>query len=667
MSGPVIPKWTRVRLMVGMLLLTLLFGVVGWKGYRLQTVEGPRLRELAEQQYLKKIKLPPRRGTILDRHNTPLAISVDVDSVFANPRMVGSRAAVVARELSSVLGLNMRTLQKRLSNKRYFSWLKRRVTPREARQVQQLKIRGVGLTQESRRFYPNKGLGGSVVGFAGMDGRGLEGIELSLDTWLKGSPIQVSGLRDALGRSVFSKGTHETDGHNVQLSLDKLIQFEVEQALAEAYKTVRRRTGWVATVVMDPSTGDILAMASAPSFNPNKYNKAKPWQWRNRALTDAFEPGSTLKVFSVGSALEAGIIRPDEVFHCEGGAWRVGHFTIHDSHGYGRLSVAEIIKKSSNIGSAKIAFRLGKERLYKGLKSLGFGRRTGIQLRGERTGILRSPKRWSKIGLSNIAFGQGMTATVIQLAQALTAVANDGKMMRPRLVQKITNAKGETVEYFAPRGERVFSTKTAQTMRKMMAAVAGPEGTAPDAALERFTVAGKTGTAQKVDPVTKAYSSDLWVSSFIGMVPASRPRLVIAVVVNEPDGKKYYGGQVAGPIFKRIAEKAMAYLGIRPDKRASLAKKKKAAQKDESAARAMEGYIIRNRNPAPPLPGKSRAVGKQRIPDFTGMSIVEVLEKARKLGLRVELKGSGRAVGQSPGPGRAAVGTPCRVSFRPPG
>ena len=661
-----VSRWIRWRIMGLTAVVLVLFAVVVYRGYDLQAVQGPRLREMAEQQYLRKVELPPRRGTIFGRHGTPLAVSVAVNSVYANPRMVGPRAAAVARELAPVLGLDAWVLQKQLSTRKYFTWLKRRVTPQEAAAVRQLKLRGVKLTKESRRFYPNHGLGGSLVGFAGMDGKGLEGVELSMDRWLRGSPTRVSGLRDALGRSVMSLGT-PTDadhGHDVHLTLDRVIQHETELAIAAAYKTVKAK-GWVTAVVLDPRTGDILGMASAPTFNPNRFADAKPAHRRNRALTDTFEPGSVIKIFSVGAALDSGLIKPADVLNCEKGAWRVGRYTIHDSHPYARLDITGVLVKSSNICSAKIAFRLGRERLYKRLRRFGFGQRTKVGLKGERSGVLRKASRWSDVGLANIAFGQGMTTTALQLAQGLTALGNDGKLMRPRLVTRVSGRKGNKVVELPPSGRRVMSAATARLLRRMLTGVVEKGGTGVDAALDRYTVAGKTGTAQKVDPVTRTYADDLYVASFIGVVPASRPRLAIAVVVNEPDGEKHYGGEVAGPVFKRIAERSLAYLGVRPDRKPR--PKKRVAKKAPGGKRPTDGYVAMEVTPAPPLPGEGGPLTRHRVPDFTGMSIGEVVSVARQLGLRVSLSGSGRAVAQSPGPGPARDVALCRVSFRPPG
>ncbi|MCA9667298.1 MAG: PASTA domain-containing protein [Myxococcales bacterium] len=659
-------RWLVVRMVLGALLVFGLFSVIIWRAYSLQVVDGKRMREMAEQQYLKQIQLPPRRGTIYDRHGAPLAVSVDVDSVYANPRMIGAKKAPeVAARLAAVLELDKWALTKQLSSKRYFTWVARRIDPQRAKAIKALKIRGVFLTPESRRFYPNQGLGGVVVGFAGLDAKGLEGVELRFNERLRGTKKRLKGLRDALGRPVLTHGHQQAanGGHELVLSIDKFIQHETEAALADAYETVdKERGGWVTAVVLDPRSGDVLAMANAPSYDPNRYAQFKPELRRNRAISDAFEPGSTIKPFTVAGALQLGHIRADQSFDCEKGRFKVGRYWIHDSKPHGDLDVKACLQKSSNICLSKIAMQMGKGALYKTLAGFGFGRASGVELPGERAGKLRRPRRVSDVGLANMSFGHGMTTTVLQLARAFGAIANDGVLMRPRLLLRVRGPLGETKREIKPRGARVLSSGVARTVRDMLVSVTQPGGTAVEAALERYTVAGKTGTAQKVDPVTGTYAKDRWVASFVGLAPASRPRLVIAVVVNEPGGDKHYGGEVAGPIFKRIAAKALRYLGVRPDREPS--KKKTVAV--TSVAGAIGTAATSDFDPAPPLPGE-RPGGQVLVPDFTGLSVVEALEAARRAGLRLRIDGHGQAVAQSPGPGPTAANTVARVRFRPPG
>lgn len=663
---PTTTAWIRGRLVATIFVLFMLFGVVIWRAYKLQVVEGPRLREMAAQQYLKQMELPARRGAISDRQGAPLAVSVDVDSVYANPRMVGDRAPEVARTLAPLLELDVTALTQKLRSRRYFTWLKRRVSRALAQKVAALKIRGVMLQKESRRFYPNRALGATVVGFAGLDSRGLEGIERSLDRWLRGPPLRVAGLRDALGRELWTpqsevpRASRLSRSHDVQLSLDRAIQHETEAALEAVY--AQHKPKWAAAVVLDTKTGDVLAMASVPAFDPNRFADASPKHWRNRAITDAFEPGSTLKIFSVAAALASGHAKDDEIIDGEKGRVRIGRHWIHDSKPHGEMTLRDVLKKSSNVAVSKLALRMGPKLLYRYLRAFGFAERTGVPLSGERRGTLRNPRRWSKVGLANIAFGQGMTTTVLQLARGLTAIGNGGKLMEPRLVLGIRDTTGKLAQSFPPRGRRVLSEGLAKRMLYLLGGVTERGGTAEAAALDRYTVAGKTGTAQKVDPVTGTYSEDKWLSSFIAVTPATRPRLAIAVVVDEPSGDKHYGGEVVGPVFRRIANGALRYLGVRPDKAAK--PKKPGAPSNVPVARHRDTPQDEDLL-APPLPGDGPR-GQVLIPDFTGMSIAEVLGAARKANLELELTGSGRAVAQSPGPGPAPARR-CRISFRPPG
>ncbi|MBW2736100.1 MAG: penicillin-binding protein 2, partial [Deltaproteobacteria bacterium] len=377
-------RWIRLRVALVLLALLGLLGIIGWRAHRLQLVEGAQLREMAEQQYLRNIRLPSRRGTIFDRNRAPLAISVDVESIYANPRMIGSKAPEVAAALAPILGLEASALQGKLRSRRYFRWLKRRVSDDEAKAVRALGIRGIFLQKESRRFYPNRNLGATVVGFVGIDALGLEGLELSLDRWLRGGHIKVSGLRDARGKPLLTKGLRDVPNmsHDVILALDKVIQFETEQALAAVLK--EHKPKWAAAVVLDIRNGDVLAMASAPAFDPNHYGRFKSKLWRNRTVTDAFEPGSTLKIFSVAAALHAGVCRDDELIDGEKGHFRIGRHVIHDSKPHEMLSVADVLKKSSNICVSKLAIRLGAGRLHRALRRFGFGAQTKIGLPGER-------------------------------------------------------------------------------------------------------------------------------------------------------------------------------------------------------------------------------------------------------------------------------------------
>lgn len=658
-------RW-RVGLCVGALLLVLAFVVR--RAYQLQVRDGLRLKELATQQYLKHIELPARRGPIFDRHGAPLAVSVEVDSVCANPRQVGAAARETAMRLAPVLGLARGELLGRLRSRRFFVWLKRRVTPQVAAQVRALQLPGVFLQRESRRFYPNGALAGALLGFSGVDGRGLEGVERSLDRSLRGSPLRVAALRDALGRNVLDQalGDGERQGDQVVLTIDKLIQHEAEQALADAHRSVATGSGWTAAVVMDPWSGDILALAQTPAFDPNRVAQARAQEWRLRPLADAFEPGSTIKLFTVLSALVSGVTHDRQLIDCENGSWRIGRRVIHDHKPHGLLSLAEVVQKSSNIAVSKLAFRLGKERLSQGLRRFGFAERTGLPLPGERAGVLYDPARWSDVALANIAFGQGMTATMVQLVRALAALGNGGRLVVPRLVLRTMREGARTAaETPVVRGARVAEESLARRMLAMMRGVTEDGGTAEAAAVPGYSVAGKTGTAQKVDPATGTYSKTKWLSSFMGLVPATRPRLAIIVVINDPAGASHFGGEVAGPVFKRIASQALRHLGVPPDQPDG----ESLARRGGGPAPALAPVAEAAHPPALPQAAGDAAseVAGPEVPDFRGLGLAEVIDRARASGIALRLRGSGIAVSQRPAPGAHAGGARlCEVTLSPP-
>jgi len=558
----VVGRWAQVRIVACGVVFAALFVAVGRRAYQLQVGgESDRLRALAEEQYLREIELPPRRGRILDHNGAELASTAEVDSIYGNPRrLVDPREA--AQKLARLLGLDRKELAQKLSQKRYFAWVKRKVTPEEVESVKALALPGIGFVREPRRFYPNRMLAATVMGHAGADGDGLDGVELAFDKQLRGQTSSVQGIRDALGRELFIDGMGETAsgaGSDVMLTLDRYLTFVTERAIAEAQDQYHAKG--IMAAILDPRTGDLLAMASVPSYNPNDPSGAGERGARNRIITDAFEPGSTMKTFTIASALDAGAVRPDDRFDCQMGRMMVGKYTVHDTHPHGSLTVAEVFKFSSNIGATKIARRLGRERLAAALARFGFGRKTGLGLPGEQSGIVRPIERWGEIGLANVSFGQGLTATPLQIVSGLSAIASGGVYHPPRIVERVIHPDGtfETI----PQGPatRVISEKAARAMTAIMVGVTEAGGTAKAAAIDGYRVAGKTGTAQKVSG--GHYDSTKWVSSFIGFAPADDPRVAIAVMVDEPQGA-HLGGAVAAPIFKEIAEEALRYLHVVP-------------------------------------------------------------------------------------------------------
>jgi cell division protein FtsI (penicillin-binding protein 3) len=543
--------------------LALCFLVIIARAVQLQVLEGRELSEKAEGQYKKAFSKMPRRGTIYDQNNMDLAVSIDVSSICAYPKRVSSPkeiASVLARTLNVEHG---RILEK-LSSDKGFVWIQRHAKPKDVSAVKVLKLDGVDFVTESRRFYPMKTLAAQVLGFCGTDGRGLEGLEYYYDAFLSGRESRWTVFKDALGRSFKMEAAPPEikDGYDLILTIDRNIQHIAEQALSETLESFLAKSA--IAVVMDPSTGAILAMAHAPLYNPNTFGLFEPWLRRNRAITDSFEPGSTFKIFLGAAALESGRCSAVSKFDCEEGRYMVGNNVVHDIHAYGSLSFEDILKYSSNIGAVKIGAKVGPEYLNDKLKAFGFGKRTGLDCPGETSGSVLPLERWSDMDALAICFGQGVSVSALQLTAGVCAVANDGVLMKPYLVQAMMR-KGRLVRSFSPtKMRRVVSSDTARSLTSMLERVVGKGGTGQKAALRGYRVAGKTGTAQKVDPETRGYASDKHVAIFAGFVPAKDPAIVVLVVVDEPK-KHYYGGVVAAPAFRRIARETLQYLKIPPE------------------------------------------------------------------------------------------------------
>jgi len=635
-------KWARIRIRLIGGVFAFFFAITVARAFYLQIIEKEQLVRLAERQYQKIVPLTPVRGVIYDRNNAPLAVSIEMDSCYAEPRSIDNVRDVAAR-LAPFLGMSRETLERKLNGNRNFAWLQRRMPPDLVQKIKELDLDGIGFVKETKRFYPNGEVAGHVIGFTGLDPDGLEGVELKYNSTILGSTGYLVTERDALGRDVAQKGTVVTKaskGQNVTLSLDKNIQYITEKELAKAVTDSGAKGGMA--LVVEPQSGRVLAMANYPSFNPNAYSRYSPSFLRNKTIVDSFEPGSTFKVFLIAAALEEKVVTPNDAFNCENGSYSIGGRTIHDTHKYGRLTVADILKYSSNIGAAKIGGRLGQERLYNHLKDFGFGARSGIDLPGEAYGYLRNGSQWFGVDLATISFGQGVSATALQLVMAVSAVANGGILMKPYVVEKISDENGVEMEQISPQERRrVISPETARVMARMMEGVATEGGTGMNAAVEGYRVAGKTGTAQKVDPVTRGYSVDKRTASFVGFIPADNPKLVILVVVDEPKTSPY-GGVVAAPAFSAIAQQSLCYLKVPPDPalktRHETIEVKSQVPADETAA-AAEGTI-------------NDGVEGTVMPDFRRMSMRQVMQTMEKRGLNVKLLGSGRAMEQNPPPGQ---------------
>jgi cell division protein FtsI (penicillin-binding protein 3) len=555
-------KYIRLRIWIVGLAFVIGFGVIGGNALLLQVYQGSWLSRKASDQVEDSLKALGKRGTIFDRRGREMAVSIDVTSIAIRPRQVKDTEGTV-KELARVLKKKPQELKQRLTADKRFVWIKRQATPKETEAVQQLRLPGIEFVAESNRFYPNRTLAAHVLGFTGLDGKGLEGIEYSYDKDLRGSDTSVKVLKDALGNGFQSQqpSGEEGAGKNIVLTLDQSIQFITEAALTEAVDSTRARSGMA--LVMEPRTGAILALALAPTFNPNAYEDYKKPQWRNRSITDPFEPGSTLKIFVAAAALEFTHLSPTTTFNCENGAYRIGKYTVHDIHRYGVLTLQDIIRFSSNIGAAKIGERVGPEKLYQALRLFGFGQKTGIDSAAETPGLLMPPKRWADIDTAAISFGHGVSVSAVQLISAVSAIANDGILVKPRLVQAITDRQGQILRQFPPEDvRRVVSPQTARTLKDIMQTVMLPGGTGVNASLDGYTACGKTGTARKVDE-SGQYSSERHVASFIGFAPAENPQVAVLVVIDEPKGQ-IYGGAIAAPVFRKIAQTTLNYLNIPP-------------------------------------------------------------------------------------------------------
>jgi cell division protein FtsI (penicillin-binding protein 3) len=542
----------------------LLYAALALRVVYLHVIRGPELAQRAERQHEKSITVEAERGTIFDRNGRVLATDLTVPSLYAAPRLIDNPRSI-ARELATVLRVDAKALARRLAEDRGFIWLERRVDPSVARAVEELGAEGVRVMPEPARMYPRKTLLSHVLGFAGTDHIGLEGVERFYDRELRGEKGRLIYERDGAGKRLFPKGLEyvaPSRGRDLVLTIDEVIQYISERELDAALAETGAESGTV--IVMDPWDGGVLALAIRPVFNPNEPNFSRPDSWRNRAITDTFEPGSTFKIVTAAAALDAGVVRPDEIIDCEQGRWPIPGGALHDHDPLGRVTFSEVIAKSSNIGTAKVAQRLGPERLRRAITTFGFGQKTGIDLGGEVAGRVPPLERWSKRSAVTIAIGQEIAVTTIQMTAAYAAVANGGRLVTPHVVAEVRGADGRQLPRAAAvPGVRVMSEATAKRLARLLEEVVGGRGTGGLAAIDGVRVAGKTGTAQQIDPETGRYSADRETASFIGFVPSNRPALVIAVVLDNPKGRGW-GGQTAAPVFSRVAQASLRYLSAPP-------------------------------------------------------------------------------------------------------
>jgi cell division protein FtsI (penicillin-binding protein 3) len=541
--------------------------LIGARALYLQVITPDRILTLAHKKFDYNIKLSAYRGGIYDKSGQPLAISLDVKSIAANPRIIRNPGAVAAK-LSHALGLSEPSVRKRVDSSRYFSWIKRQVSPDELAAVQAMKINGIGFYNEAKRFYPESEALGNILGFVGLDGQGLEGLEHLFENMLKGKPRQIEVRKDGMGRIIYARGLlpdEAKDGYTLCLTLDRRLQYIAYSELEDTVKSLNAGSGFV--IITNPITGEILAMASYPSFNPNLGLYKTMDGHRNRAVVDLFEPGSIMKPFWVSWGMDSGKIRPTQTVFCENGAYSFHRMVIHDHEKYGWLPVTDVIKYSSNIGMVKIMDPVKSDDMYSCMDLFGFTSQTGVQFPGEPDGNIRLPKRWTSVDKATIAYGQGFAVTGIQLITAFNAMINGGMLLKPYIIDHITDATGRDIEFFRPTIIRkVVSPQTSDQILTIMKTVALKGGTGEGASMSAFQVFGKTGTAQKIDPLTGSYSKKDYVSSFIGgIIDASgKPRLTMIVCINEPQ-LNYYASVVACPAFKNIMQKCTSIMDLSPN------------------------------------------------------------------------------------------------------
>ncbi len=602
-------------------------------------VQSEQLARQAASQHSQRLTVTPRRGAIVDRNGELLALSIPAESLFVRPRKLPVNVAAHVPALAEAIHASTQEVNTTLHSLAPFVWLKRQATPQEAAQVRALGLTGIDSLETQRRFYPHGPLAAPLLGFANIDAQGLEGIERVYDEYLQGESAEVVQERDALGRSILAQGVElPPEALNVRLTLDIDLQYLAQRELEKAVQTTGARAGTV--IILDPQTFAVLALAHIPTFDPNSPKSVPDEARRNPAISDPYEPGSTLKVLLAAAALDMNLVRPEDQIFCELGHYQVGKYTIHDHHPYGWLSFAQVLQHSSNIGAAKVGERLGKETYQKYLRGFGLGQKTGIDLPAESPGLLASVKDWSRINLVTASFGQGVAVTPLQLVSAYATLANDGVFMRPYVVQEVLNADGKVVMANSPqRRWQAVHSETAHRLLQLLEKVVEKGGTGWRARIAGVRVAGKTGTAQKVNQ-NGGYSAHGRIASFIGIVPADQPRLVILVAIDEPK-TGVYGGEIAAPVFQVIAQQALAQLGIIGDQ-----------ERPTLPGAPTPVTLTAGQSSARHAPGRGVTIPQAAAtpvgaPSFLGMSLREAMLTAQRNGWHISPMGSGYVTGQT--------------------
>lgn len=671
----------RKRVVFLFLLITVIMAGLVCRLLYLQFYQSSWLTENATEQRIREIPVEAKRGLIFDRNGKELGVSISTESVYAIPAEIKD-AKLTAAKLAAILALDEDKLAEKLKRRQAFTWIKRKVDAETGKAVSVLNLPGVGITEESQRYYPNDELAAHVLGFTGIDSQGLDGIELTFDSYLRGRPGSIVIEYDARGREI-PYATHRfvapVDGQNIYLTIDLVIQKIVERELDRVIQETQAKG--ISVIIMQPQTGEILALANRPAYNPNHFADFSPKLWRNPSVSNAYEPGSTFKIITTASALGEKIVSPSERFYDPGEVEVQGrHIHCWKAGGHGSQTFEEVVKNSCNVGFVNVGLRLGRDPFYKYLGNFGFGKRTGIDLPGEAQGIIIDKNQVKPINIATMAMGQSIAVTPIQLITAVSAVASGGELSRPQIVREVKNKNGELIRGFTPDSvQKVIDTETASAVKGILEQVV-ENGTGKNAAVEGYRIAGKTGTAQKVG--AGGYMPGKYIASFAGFGPVDNPQVAMLVVIDEPVGL-YYGGQIAAPVFNAVMKDVLKYLKVSPLNKIEEGKKQEAhvivpsvinllapeaikeLQKTGLSAR-VESDTARITDQIP-KPGSrvpqgatvllNSAVvryegGEITVPDCLGKNLREVAEILAELGLRIEPSGVGeKAVRQEPAAG----------------
>jgi cell division protein FtsI (penicillin-binding protein 3) len=679
----------------------------------LQVVEYGEYTQRAARQQQRSIEVSPVRGSIYDRNGNELAMTVTVDSVFAVPSEVPdihASSLALARALKSDAG----EIEDRMRGSRAFAWVARKVDSAASARARDLNLKGIYFQKESKRFYPKRELAAQVLGYVGLDDEGLGGMEREFDSKLTGRPGKMLISLDNKRRWFGRVEKNPEPGENVVLTLDQNIQYIAERELEKAVAETHAEAGTI--VVENPHTGEVLALANRPDFNPNTFSTANPKSFKNRAVSDIYEPGSTFKIVTLAGALEERLSNPDEVIDCQMGSIELNGRTIHDHKPYGALTVAQVLANSSDVGAIKLALRLGEDRFDRYIRAFGFGSQTGIELPGETRGLTKPVNRWSKVSIGAISMGQEIGVSPLQLIAMASTIANDGIFVPPRIVAGTTPPRStrQLIAYHPPAGRRVISTLTAAQMKHMLEGVV-LRGTGTRAILDGYSSAGKTGTAQKTDPATGRYSKSHYIASFTGFAPVNNPAVSVLVVLDSPVGP-HEGGLVAAPVFSRVTQQVLGYLNVNHDVELQDRRRllRRAQVKEDDLSEGSADYLadetvpgdVPSKSPAPaqetpkevdgkpvisaaptppslavapvlpapvrvstsPAPARGTMVvdldNSAIVPDFRGLSLRAALEEAQSAGIELEVSGSGTGREQSPLAGaRIPAGGRVRVKF----